>query len=225
MDSELKFHEYNDNLFCQKLQDRMFDLGLCVKGKANETDALVNLHNLLYPTQQLQHDPQDSDKKIQRNNTIKAYRKWVKGQSIPEFTTLLKLCNALKVDIDYFFTNTKAPTRDNDFISNTLKLSPIAIEKLMCYDSGLKKILDALICTESKEYASPDNTGLLEALLYQMWIYGYRMKTENIELKTTNTKPQIITDYLTKRELFKPIPLKIFESCLDIAEQSEKEGD
>lgn len=217
MFKELKIHEYDKNLFCKKLQARMVDLKLCEEGNANETKALVNLHNKLYPNQQLQYNPKEATEKINRDNTIKAYRKWVKGQSIPEFTTLLELCNALKVHIDYFFTDTEAPTPEIEIISDNLKLSPKAIEKLMCYDSGFLRILDNLICTEHKEY--PDYTGTLELLLKTLWDYSYRMKTENIELKTTNAKPQIITDQLTKRELFKPIPLKIFDSCLDIAEQ------
>lgn len=217
MDNELKFHEYNDNLFCQKLQDRMFDLGLCVKGKANETAALVNLHNLLYPTQQLQHNPQDSDKKIQRNNTIKAYRKWVKGQSIPEFTTLLKLCNALKVDIDYFFTNTKAPTRDIGFISDTLKLSPKAIENLLKYDSNHLRLLDNLICTPNPEY--PEYTGSLQALLQTLFDFGLHIGTSEMRL-IDGLSIDIVKDNRVILELLKRIPQKALDNCLLIASQS-----
>lgn len=204
----------NKETFSTKLKKRLSDLGLCQirkTGTKNWTPALVELHNKINPNDII---TEDTDK----NNKIDRYRDWINGKTTPDLEEFAKLCNALEVDSSYFFTDTEAPTRDICFISDALKLSPKAIEKLMCYDSGFLRILDNLICTTNQEY--PDYTGTMELLLKTLWDYSYRMKTENIELKTTNTKPQIITDNLTKRELFKPIPLKIFESCLDIAEQS-----
>lgn len=146
----------------------------------------------------------------------------------PQYTKeiLSAYCTLFKTSADYLLGFTEYQGKDYKNlrdISQKTGLSPQSIKALRNYDSGFLRILDNLICTEHKEY--PDYTGTLELLLKTLWDYSYRMKTENIELKTTNTKPQIITDHLTKRELFKPIPLKIFDSCLDIAEQSQKEGD
>ena len=93
----------------------------------------------------------------------------------------------------------------------------------MCYDSGFLRILDNLICTEHKEY--PDYTGTLELLLKTLWDYSYRMKTENIELSTDNVKTETINDKTVIKAILKTKPLEIFDSCLDIAEQTQKEGD
>ena len=210
----------NKETFSTKLKKRLSDLGLCQirkTGTKNWTPALVELHNKINPNDII---TEDTDK----NNKIDRYRDWINGKTTPDLEEFAKLCNALEVDSSYFFTDTEAPTRDICFISDALKLSPKAIEKLMCYDSGLKKILDALICTESK-YASPDNTGIFEALLHQMWQYSYMMQANNIELRSDNLAPVHITDKEEKKQFFKKYPKEIFDSCLDIAEKIRREGD
>lgn len=200
--------------FSQKLNARMVELGFYQKRKNTKKDALITLYNLLEPFDQLTY----------KDTPPRKYYYWLDGKAIPDKDTLVKLCNVLEVDFEYFFGETTPPTRDIGFISDTLKLSPKAIEKLMCYHSGLIKILDALICTESK-YASPDNTGIFEALLHQMWQYSYMMQANNIEIRSDNLAPVHITDKEEKKQFFKKYPTEIFDSCLDIAEKIRREGD
>ncbi len=209
-------------IFSTKLKNRLIKLGLCeIKktGTENWTPALVELHNRINPNYII------TDKDTDKNNKVDKYRDWINGIRTPNLEEFAKLCNALEVDSSYFFTDTEAPTPEIHNMTNNLKLSSQAIEKLMCYDSGLKKILDALICTESKEYASPDHTGLFEALLNQMWIYSYRMQGNNIEIHSDNLRPVHITDKKEKKIFFKQYPTEIFDSCLDIAEKIRREGD
>ena len=158
--------------------------------------------------------------------TTKTYREWEKKGIIPTTDFLIKLSEKFNVSTDYLLGKSDCRTIDENIkmIVEATRLSEKAIEKLLIYDPCILKILDTLICTKT-EYKSLDNTGLFEALLYQMWVYSYRMESDKMEIHTDNTKPQLITDKAQRRIFFKQLPTKIFDLCLEIAEQIRKEGD
>ena len=154
--------------------------------------------------------------------TTKTYREWEKKGNIPSTDFLIALSDQYNVSTDYLLGRSECKTIDENIkmINKTIGLSENSIENLKKYDSGFLKILDNLICTFNPDY--PDYTGTLEVLLKQLFDYGYRMKTNIIELKTDNLKPQIITDKVSKREFFKSIPLSTFSTFLEIAEETMK---
>lgn len=208
--------------FSVKLKKRLLELGLCgiqKNKRVNYTPALVELHNRLNPNNLI---TENTDYNI-KSNTIDKYRDWINGKSFPDLETTAKICNALKVESTYFFTDKDAPTIVLRDISETLKLSPKAIENLIKYDSGFLKILDVLICTPINDTNYEGYTGTLEVLLKTLFDFGNRTGTSRIELITPGIKAETIADNHMILELLKRPPIEVLNKCLLIASQTQSD--
>lgn len=67
-----------------------------------------------------------------KNSAVPTLRKWLNGESIPEFSTLLKLCdeNCLNCSLDYLFGRIECTKHDIQFIHDYTGLSEKAIQIL-----------------------------------------------------------------------------------------------
>ena len=199
--------------FSQKLNARMVELGFYEMDKSTKKAALITLNNRLYPSAALTY----------KDIPPRKFYDWLSGKKIPDNDTLVSLCNVLEVDFEYFFGENTPPTRAIGDISETLRLSPKAIENLMKYDSGLLKMLDALICTPVNDSNYPGYTGTLEAFLKTLWDFGNRAGTSKVELITPGLKPETITDNHIITELLKRPPIEFLNKCLLIASQTQSD--
>lgn len=63
--------------------------------------------------------------------SIESVRNWEQGRTIPEPGTLFRLADFLDCDLDYLIGRIDKPTHDLNFITDSLRLSEEAVEKLM----------------------------------------------------------------------------------------------
>lgn len=63
--------------------------------------------------------------------SIDTVRNWEQGRGVPEIGTLLYLAEFLDCDLDYLIGRIDKPTHDLQFITDELRLSEEAVEKLM----------------------------------------------------------------------------------------------
>lgn len=63
--------------------------------------------------------------------SIDTVRNWEQGRGVPEIGTLLYLAEFLDCDLDYLIGRIDKPTHDLNFITDSLRLSEEAVEKLM----------------------------------------------------------------------------------------------
>jgi len=209
MKNALKMHNILlKHNFSQKLYKRMENLGFYNTKKGTSKEAIITLHNLLDPDKPLSYTDIPPRK----------YYDWLEGKKAPDkLSTFMKLCEVLNVDIDYFFTDTEAPTRDIGFIADTLNLSPKAIENLLAYDSNYLRLLNNLICTQNPEY--PEYKGSLQALLKVLYDFGLHAGTSEVRLIDGLTIDTVKDNHVIL-ELLKRIPQKALDNCLLIASQS-----
>lgn len=115
-------------LFSNKLCDVLINKKMIDKnGKPDP----IKLYNLLHPNDLIT----DNDiEKFGRSTFIEKTRKernWINGANYPKtMGDVLTLCNALKCDLDYFFTDMPYTTHDIQFIHNETGLSEDAINTL-----------------------------------------------------------------------------------------------
>ena len=81
------------------------------------------------------------------HNNIKTVRNWEQGISVPEYSTMLELCDLFNCDLDFLAGRIEEPTHDIKFIHEKTGLSVDAIKKLMdnkeaIEDSPLSKIIE-----------------------------------------------------------------------------------
>lgn len=62
---------------------------------------------------------------------IESVRNWEQGRTVPETGTLFRLADFLDCDLDYLIGRIDKPTHDLNFITDSLRLSEEAVEKLM----------------------------------------------------------------------------------------------
>lgn len=63
--------------------------------------------------------------------SIESVRNWEQGRTIPEPGTLFRLADFLDCDLDYLIGRIDKPTHDLNFITDSIRLSEEAVEKLM----------------------------------------------------------------------------------------------
>lgn len=84
---------------------------------------------------------------------LKTVRNWEQGLAVPEFNTLMLLCDLLSCDIDYLAGRIETRTHDINTICELTGLTPAAAEKLQEYKKSLIKYtmrsLSDMIKTES----------------------------------------------------------------------------
>ena len=175
------------------------------KGKPDK----VALYNLLFPNAIITEDlrQQDPQKVVDLTRTI-SY--WLKGNRYPKtINSILDICNALNCDLDYFFTDLKAPTHDIQFISTQLNISYKSVMEIIKYDSEIKKLLDSIICGESD---------LLYALLLALWQYGISVDASEITIKDIFDNEEKITQKEIIRNIFKENTVDTLEALQLVAE-------
>ena len=118
----------NLHLFSQKLCAILIDKKMIDK---NGNPDPIELHNLLYPKDLItQNDIEKFGRSYFTEKTRKE-RNWINGANCPRtMKDVLMLCNALKCDLDYFFTDMPCTTHDIQFIHDYTGLSQGAIERL-----------------------------------------------------------------------------------------------
>lgn len=199
-------YELNEHIFGEKLKNIMIEKGMIdKKGKPDK----VALYNLLFPnaiiTENLRQ--QDPQKVVDLTRTI-SY--WLKGNRYPKtINSILDICNALNCDLDYFFTDLKAPTHDIQFISTQLNISYKSVMEIIKYDSEIKKLLDSIICGESD---------LLYALLLALWQYGISVDASEITIKDIFDNEEKITQKEIIRNIFKENTVDTLEALQLVAE-------
>lgn len=199
-------YELNEHIFGEKLKNIMIEKGMIdKKGKPDK----VALYNLLFPnaiiTENLRQ--QDPQKVVDLTRTI-SY--WLKGNRYPKtINSILDICNALNCDLDYFFSDLKAPTHDIQFISTQLNISYKSVMEIIKYDSEIKKLLDSIICGESD---------LLYALLLALWQYGISVDASEITIKDIFDNEEKITQKEIIRNIFKENTVDTLEALQLVAE-------
>lgn len=88
---------------------------------------------------------------------IESVRNWEQGRTVPETGTLFRLADFLDCDLDYLIGRIDKPTHDIKFISDELRLSEEAVEKLQRIASrdranGLSETLSRFIMNDNFEY-------------------------------------------------------------------------
>lgn len=63
-------------------------------------------------------------------------RKWEQGKAVPEYDTLVYLCEIFQCDMSYLFNQIDLPTHDLQFIYEQTGLSKVAVEKLAAIHNG-----------------------------------------------------------------------------------------
>lgn len=199
-------YESNEHIFGEKLKNIMIEKGMIdKKGKPDK----VALYNLLFPNAIITEDlrQQDPQKVVDLTRTI-SY--WLKGNRYPKtINSILDICNALNCDLDYFFTDLKAPTHDIQFISTQLDISYKSVMEIIKYDSEIKKLLDSIICGESD---------LLYALLLALWQYGISVDASEITIKDIFDNEEKITQKEIIRNIFKENTVDTLEALQLVAE-------
>lgn len=199
-------YESDEHTFGEKLKNIMIEKGMIdKKGKPDK----VALYNLLFPNAIITEDlrQQDPQKVVDLTRTI-SY--WLKGNRYPKtINSILDICNALNCDLDYFFTDLKAPTHDIQFISTQLDISYKSVMEIINYDSEIKKLLDSIICGESD---------LLYALLLALWQYGISVDASEITIKDIFDNEEKITQKEIIRNIFKENTVDTLESLQLVAE-------
>lgn len=199
-------YELNEHIFGEKLKNIMIEKGMIdKKGKPDK----VALYNLLFPNAIITEDlrQQDPQKVVDLTRTI-SY--WLKGNRYPKtINSILDICNALNCDLDYFFTDLKAPTHDIQFISTQLDISYKSVMEIIKYDSEIKKLLDSIICGESD---------LLYALLLALWQYGISVDASEITIKNIFDNEEKITQKEIIRNIFKENTVDTLEALQLVAE-------
>lgn len=84
-------------------------------------------------------------------------RNWEQGRTFPEIETLFRLAKFLNFDLDYLIGRIEKPTHDLQFITDELRLSEEAVEKLQRIASrdranGLSETLSRFIMNDNFEY-------------------------------------------------------------------------
>lgn len=93
----------------------------------------IDLYNILYPNDYIDKKERGFHRS-DYTDKVRKYDNWIKGNNYPKnISDVLKLCNALKCDLDYFFTDMESSTHDIEFISSETGLSEDAILKLKKY--------------------------------------------------------------------------------------------
>lgn len=65
-------------------------------------------------------------------------RKWEQGKAVPEYDTLVYLCEIFQCDMSYLFNQIDLPTHDLQFIYEQTGLSELAVEKLAAIHKSSK---------------------------------------------------------------------------------------
>lgn len=89
-----------------------------------------------------------------KNSAVPTLRKWLNGESIPEYSALLKLCDeeCLNCSVDYLFGRIECTKHDKQFIHDKTRLSEQSID-VLCDSENSKDIIDAFISSQAyKEY-------------------------------------------------------------------------
>lgn len=102
--------------------------------------------------------------------SIESVRNWEQGKSIPEWRTILKLCDFFDCDMDYLFGRISKKTHDTQFICNEIGLSEEALMNL------IDKVKTPCVLDFLSELfsASPD---LLENLAERFCTYRDRLNS------------------------------------------------
>lgn len=70
------------------------------------------------------------------NFSLPTVRKWEQGKAVPEYDTLVYLCEIFQCDMSYLFNQIDLPTHDLQFIYEQTGLSKVAVEKLAAIHNG-----------------------------------------------------------------------------------------
>lgn len=89
--------------------------------------------------------------------SVESVRNWEQGRTVPETGTLFQIAELLDCDLDYLIGRIDKPTHDIKFISDELRLSEEAVEKLQRIASrdranGLSETLSRFIMNDNFEY-------------------------------------------------------------------------
>lgn len=126
-------YEIDLHLFSKKLCSIMKKKKLTNK-KGNPCP--IALYNLLYP------DDIITEVKLKENrqeatDKTRNIRNWINGKNYPKnISTILSLCNALEIDLNYLFTDMECKTHDVQFIYTKTGLSESNIERLANWKSN-----------------------------------------------------------------------------------------
>lgn len=110
----------------------------------------ISLYNMLYPNDIITEAELKEDRQKATDKT-RNIRNWINGKNYPKnISDILRLCNALEVDLDYLFTDMKCKTHDIQYISDKTGLSEDAINSLS-YAKSIKSkrvsnAINILIC-------------------------------------------------------------------------------
>lgn len=128
-------YEIDLHLFSKKLCSIMKRKKLTDK-KGNPCP--IALYNLLYPDDIITEDKLKKDRQEATDKT-RNIRNWINGKNYPKnISTILSLCNALEIDLDYLFTDMECQTHNTQFIRNETGLSESNIERLANWKSNSK---------------------------------------------------------------------------------------
>lgn len=75
---------------------------------------------------------------------LKTVRNWEQGLSVPEFETMITICDMLSCDLDYLAGRIDARTHDTKAISDLTGLSPAAAERLQAFKAEPAEFVGAL---------------------------------------------------------------------------------
>lgn len=64
------------------------------------------------------------------NFSLPTIKKWEQGKAVPEYDTLVSLCEIFQCDMSYLFYQIELPTHDLQFIHEQTGLSKLAVENL-----------------------------------------------------------------------------------------------
>lgn len=160
----------------------------------------IALYNLLYPEDIITEDKLKTDRQEATDKT-RNIRNWINGKNYPKnISTILNLCNALEIDLDYLFTDIECQTHDTQFIRNETGLSESNIEQLTKWNSYSKKTEQGYAWAKNSLKALNE---LLEcdylfydAVLNQIANYCfYRMEFENNKNLNRHQKTECLQKY------------------------------
>ena len=160
----------------------------------------IALYNLLYPDDIITEDKLKRDRQEATDKT-RNIRNWINGKNYPKnISTILSLCNALEIDLDYLFTDMECQTHDAQFICNKTGLSESNIERLANWKSNSNKQ------GQGYDWARNSIKALNSLLDCDCWFYDavlnqianycyYRMEFENNENLTRHQKTECLQKY------------------------------